>query len=99
MNLNKQIYTGTSILDLSKVLMKNFHYNYTQNKYGDKSEMLLTDSDGVPYKIYTEKFYKGLYKDRELLDFSNSPKDLKYNNGLNNLVKSKMRCELCDTPM
>ena len=77
MNLNKQIYIGTSILDLSKVLMKNFHYNYTQNKYGDKSEMLLTDIDGLAYKIYTEKFYKGLYKDKELLDFSNSPKDFK----------------------
>ena len=77
MNLNKQIYIGTSILDLSKVLMKNVHYNYTQNKYGDKSAMLLTDSDGLTYKIYTEKFYKGLYKDKELLDFSNSPKDFK----------------------
>ena len=34
-NLNKPTYNGTSMLDLSKVLMQNFHYSYTQKKCGD----------------------------------------------------------------
>ena len=40
--LNKPIYIGTRILDLSKVLMQDFHYNCIKNKYDDKAEMLLT---------------------------------------------------------
>ena len=44
-NLNKPIYIGTNMLDLSKVLMQDLHYNYVKNKYGDKAEILLTDTD------------------------------------------------------
>ena len=40
-NLNEPLYIGTSILDLSKVLMYDFHYNNIKYKYGDKAEMLL----------------------------------------------------------
>ena len=34
-NLNKPIYIGTSILDLSIVLKQDSRYNYIKNKYGD----------------------------------------------------------------
>ena len=43
-NLNKSIYTRTSILDLSKVLMQDFIIILSKNKYGDKAEMLLRDN-------------------------------------------------------
>ena len=45
--LNEPIYFGTSILNLNKVLMQDIHYNYMKNKYGGKSEMLLTDTDSL----------------------------------------------------
>ena len=38
------LYIGTSMLDLSKVLTENFHYNFIKNKYSDKTAMLLTDT-------------------------------------------------------
>ena len=59
-NLNKSIYIGTSISDLSKVLVQDFYYNYIKNKYGDTAEMLLTDTGSLIYKIETENVYEDL---------------------------------------
>ena len=57
-NLHKPIYIRTNILDLSKVLMQDFHHNYIKNKYGDKAEMLLRDSDSLIYKVEAENIYE-----------------------------------------
>ena len=69
-SLNKTIYVGTSILWLSKVLTKNFHYNYVHNRYNDTAEMLLTDKDSLMYEIKAENVHEDFYKDKELFVFS-----------------------------
>ena len=46
------------MLDLNKVLIQNVYYNYIKFKYGDKVEMLLTDSDCLMYKIEAENIYE-----------------------------------------
>ena len=60
---NKPVYVGQAILDLSKTLTFNFHYNYIQKKYKDKAELLFTDTDSLMYQIKTDDFYKDISHD------------------------------------
>ena len=61
--LNKPAYIGMCILELSKVLMYEFHYDYIKNKYDNSSKLLFTDTDSLMYEIKTEDVYE---------DFSNN---------------------------
>ena len=71
---NKPIYLGMCILDLSKTLMYDFHYNYIKKKYGEGVSLLFTDTDSLAYEIDTEEFYKDINPDVErLFDTSNYP--------------------------
>ena len=56
LTLNKPIYVGFSILDLSKLLMYEFHYKFINSKYSAK--MLFTDTDSLVYEIRTEDVYE-----------------------------------------
>ena len=60
---NKPIYCGMAILDISKTLMYDFHYNYVLPKYGGKQKLLFTDTDSLLYEIETEDFYKDIADD------------------------------------
>ena len=62
---NKPVYVGQAILDLSKTLMFDFHYNYIKDKYNNKAELLFTDTDSLMYRIQTKDFYKDISKDVE----------------------------------
>ena len=69
---NKPVYLGMSILDLSKTLMYEFHYNYIKKKYGDRAILLFIDTDGVKYEIETSDFYKDISGDvKDWFDTSN----------------------------
>ena len=37
--MNKPVYLGLSILELSKILMYEFWYNYVKLKYGEKPKL------------------------------------------------------------
>ena len=72
---NKPIYVGQAILDISKTLMFDFHYNYIRKKYDDKAELLMTDTDSLVYLIQTKDFYKDIKKVvKKYFDTSNFPK-------------------------
>jgi hypothetical protein len=57
---NKPIYLGMSILDISKTLMYDFHYNTIKPMYGDRAKLLFTDTDSLCYEIKTDDFYKDI---------------------------------------
>ena len=71
LTLNKPAYVGICILDLSKVLRYEFHYDYVKNKYGNNSRLLFTDTDSLVYEIKTEDVYEDFNKDKKIFDFSN----------------------------
>ena len=69
---NKPVYLGLCILDLSKTVMYDFHYNYIKPKYGSKVNLLYTDTDSLMYEIETEDFYGDISGDvKDRFDTSN----------------------------
>ena len=63
--MNKHIYLGMSILDISKTLMYKFWYDYIKSKYGDRARLCYTDTDSFAVHIITEDFYSDIATDVE----------------------------------
>ena len=63
--MNKPIYLGLSILDISKILMYEFWYDYMKPKYDDNVKLCYMDTDSFIINIKTEDFYKDIAKDVE----------------------------------
>ena len=61
--MNKPVYLGQSILDLSKIVMYEFHYDYMIPKYGDRLKLCYMDVDSLVYHIRTENVYTDMADD------------------------------------
>ena len=65
--MNKLVFLGQAILDLSKIVMYEFHYDYMVPKYGlDKLKLCYMDTDSLVYSIETEDFYTDIADDVEM---------------------------------
>ncbi len=94
--LTKPIYLGMSILDLSKMLMYDFHYGYIKPKYSDDASLLFTDTDSLCYGIKADDFYQDISGDVDAwFDTSNYNKDhpSKIPTGRNKKVVGMMKDE------
>ena len=68
--LDKPIYIGVAVLDLSKLHMYKFHYDYMKPKYGVNATLLFTDTDSLCYNVNTHDMYKDMDDDKNLFDRS-----------------------------
>ena len=97
--LNKPAYVGMCILDLSKTLMYDFHYNYIKQKYGSKAKLLFTDTDSLTYEIEAEDVYQDFWKDKDLFDNSDYPENSPYFYKKNKKVIGKFKDEAAGVPI
>lgn len=101
--LDRPLYVGMCILDISKLLLYDFHYNKMVNYYGRENiGISYMDTDSFLYWIKTEDMYEDLklfpYKDE--FDFSDYPKNHPtYDNGVNKKVLGKFKDEYCGKPI
>ena len=63
--MNKLIYLGMSILDISKTLMYEFWYDYIKPKYQDRAKLCYMDTDSLIIHIKIDNFYKEIANDVE----------------------------------
>ena len=91
LTLNKPIYVGFSILDLSKLLIYEFHYKCIKSKFDAK--LLFTDTDSLVHEIKTKDVYEDFYKDKNLFDFSDYSLNSKFFDLANKNVIGKMKDE------
>ena len=92
LTLNKPIYVEFCILDLSKLLMYQFHYDYVLKAFNG-AELLFTDTDSLVYKIRDSNVYEHCFKDKELFDFIGYSKDSVYYDDSNKKMLGKMKDE------
>ena len=99
LTLNRPAYVGMCILDLSKTLMYDFHYNYIKYKYGDKAKLLFTDTDSLTYEIEAEDVYQDFWNDKDKFDNNDYPEYSPFYNKTNKKVIGKFKDEAAGVPI
>ena len=95
LKMNKPIYLGLSILDISKLLMYEFWYDYVKSKYDDTVKLCYLETDSFIMNIKTEDFYKDVANDVEKRFYtSNYECDRPLPTGKNKKVIGLMKDEL-----
>ena len=93
--MNKPIYLGLSILEISKIIMYEFWYNYVKKKHGDIVKLSYMDTDSLIMNIKTKDFYKDIAQDvEERLDTSDYDVDRSLPKGKKKKVIGLMKDEL-----
>ena len=93
--MNKPVYLGLPILEISKTLMYEFWYDYMKPKYGDNVKLCYMDTDSFIMPIKTEDFYEDIANDVEKrFDTSNYEANILLPEGKNKKVIGLMKDEL-----
>lgn len=98
--MNKPIAIGLAILDISKIVMYDFHYNFMKPKYGENVTLCYTDTDSFIYHIKADCFYSDMMQNIDKYDTSDYPLDNIYNlPRANKKVPGLFKDELKGEPM
>ena len=95
LTLNRPAYVGMCILDLSKMLMYDFHYNCMKKNYGNRARLLFTNTDSLTYQIEAKDVYKDFWNDKDMFDNSDYPENSPYYCNANKKVIGKFKDEAC----
>ena len=90
LTLSQPGYTGMWILDISKLLMCQFPYDYIKNKYGNNLRILFTDTNNFMFSIKTKDSYENCNCNKEIFDLTNYSTRSKYYDHSNKLAIIKM---------
>ena len=77
LKLDKPMFIGMSILDLSKLHMYSFYYDVLKNHYKDNINLVYTDTDSFVLHTRTDDIYEDFNKISHHFDFSNYPENHK----------------------
>ena len=89
--MNRPVYTGICVLELSKTLMYNFYYSHLEPKYGSNCQLLYTDTDSLLLNIRTEDVYKDMGDNLDYYDTSDFPKDHPLHSQINKMALGKLK--------
>ena len=92
-------YVGFAVLELSKLLMYKFHYEYVKEKFKGRAQLLFTDTDSLVYDIQSEDLYAELFEDRGKFDFSDYPTTSQFHCADNKKKIGKMKDETAGEPI
>ena len=73
--IQKPIYVGLSVLEISKTIIYDFHYSYMRKRVGNRSKLLYTDTDSLMYEIQGVNMYDIMKEDIYIFDTSDYPED------------------------
>ena len=91
--LNRPVYVGMSILDLSKHMKYDFYYNQLKAQYGESCQLLYTDTDSLLLEIKTEDMYKDMARNQTLYDTSDYSQDHLLYGSANKKILGKLKDE------
>lgn len=98
--LNKPIFIGQCVLDQSKYLMNDFHYNFMLKQFDRENiDLLFTDTDSLCYHIRKQNPYEIIAQNKDLFDLSAYPKDHPLYDPTNKKVIGKFKDEAVDGVM
>ena len=99
LTMNRPAYIGMCILDLSKTLIYDFHYNYIKQNYGNKAKLLFTDTDSLTYEIETKDAYADFWENKDKFDNSDYNTESPFYNSDNKKVIGKFKDETAGIPI
>ena len=99
LTLNIPAYVGMCILDLSKTLMYDFHYNYIKKKYDNRARLLFTDMDSLTYEIEAEDVYKDFWNDKDMFNNSDYLENSPYYCSVNKKIIEKFKDKASGIPI